>query len=205
MNKWDRLQAIHLDVLKEIGNIGVGNAATSLSQMIGKKIDMEVPQAAVSNLNQLIQVLGDDEEVVVCISLEVTGDTSANVFFILKEQSSLQLVDRLMGLAPGTYKELDDTGQSALQEVGNILTGSILNAMSSMTNLKMLSSVPAFANDMLGAVLSAALLERGYFDDMALIIETRFYDEDVAIDGYFFMLPQDDSLDKIFISVGVSF
>lgn len=204
MGKWDKLQAIHLDVLKEIGNIGAGNAATSLSQMIGKKIDMEVPQAAVSDLNQLVQLFGDEEEVVICISLEVTGDTPSNVFFILKEQSALQLVDRLMGLLPGTYKEFDETAQSALQEVGNILTGSILNAMSSMTNLNMQPSVPAFAHDMLGAVLSAALLERGYFDDKALIIETRFYDEDVVIDGYFFMLPQADSLGKIFNSVGVS-
>ncbi len=203
MSKWEKLQSMHLDVLKEIGNIGAGNAATSLAQMIGEKIDMEVPQVEVNNINKLIKLIGSEEEIVVCISFEVTGDAPSNVFFIIKEKSALDLVNKMMNLPSGTLKEVDETAQSALQELGNILTGSILNAMSSMTNLNIMPSVPAFAYDMLGAVLSAAILERGYFDDNILIIETRFFDEDLAVDGYFFMLPQADSLEIIFKSIGI--
>lgn len=203
MVKWDNLQAIHLDVLKEIGNIGAGNAATSLAMMTGNKIDMEVPQAAIIDMKALINLMGDEEEVVVCINLEVVGEAPSNVFFVIKEDSALKLVDKLMGLPEGTYKEVDENGQSALSELGNILTGSILNSMSAMTNLDMQPSVPAFAHDMLGAVMSSAMLETGYFDDRLLIIETRFFDEAVVFDGYFFMLPHIGSLEKIFDSVGI--
>lgn len=204
MVNWDSLQSIHLDVLKEIGNIGAGNAATSLAQLMGQKVDMEVPTAVVSEINKLITLIGDEEEVVVCVTLEVQGDAPSNVFFVLKEKSALQMVDSLMGLPKGTYKEIDETAQSALSEMGNILTGSMLNALSSMTGLSMMPSVPAFASDMLGAVLTTAMMESGYFDDRLLIIETRFFDESVVFDGYFFMLPHVGSLDKIFKSVGIN-
>jgi chemotaxis protein CheC len=203
MSKWEKLQKMHLDVLKEIGNIGAGNAATSLAQMTGQKIDMEVPQVEVNNINKLIKLIGTEEEIVTCISLDVTGDAPSIVFFILKEKSALDLVNKMMSMPSGTFKKIDETAQSALQELGNILTGSILNAMSSMTNLNIMPSVPAFAHDMLGAVLSAAILERGYFDDNILIIETRFFDEDSTVDGYLFLLPQADSLEIIFKSVGI--
>ncbi|SMB82254.1 chemotaxis protein CheC [Desulfonispora thiosulfatigenes DSM 11270] len=203
MINWDNLQAIHLDVLKEIGNIGAGNAATSLAVMTGKKIDMDVPTAAIIDMQSLIKLIGDEEEVVICINLEVLGDSPSNVFFVIKENSALTLVDKLMGLPEGSYTSIDETAQSALSEIGNILTGSILSSMSMMTNLNMKPSVPALAHDMLGAVISAAMLETGYFDDRLLIIETRFFDESIAFDGYFFMLPHVGSLEKIFNSVGI--
>lgn len=204
MGKWDKLQSIHLDVLKEIGNIGAGNAATSLSQMMGVKIEIDVPEASIISVKELIEMIGNEEDLVVCINLDVTGDAPSIVFFIIKAESALQLVNRLLGLPLNSKQEIDDIAQSVLQEVGNILTGSILNAISSITGLFMQPSVPAYAFDMLGAVLSAALLERGCFEDEVLVIKTRYYDPEVVVDGYFFMLPQEVSLDKIFNSVGIA-
>jgi len=204
MKEWDKLQPIHMDFLREIGNIGAGNAVTSLAQMTGKKIDMEVPYARITTISQLFDIIGDEEELVSCINLAVNGDAPSTVFFLLKHSNALKLIDRLMGLPSGSTKNVDEMAQSVLNEIGNILTGSMINAMGNFTGLNMQPSVPAFANDMLGAVLSAALLERGYFDDNVLIIDTRFFDDDVVINGYLFMVPHDNALEIIFKSVGIN-
>ena len=204
LSEWKKLQAIHFDVLKEIGNIGAGHAATSLAQLLDRKIDMDVPNAGVVNLQELIDTFGSGEELAVCINLLLEGDAPGTVLFLLDEKSSFLLVDLLMGMQPGTRTELDDMAQSAMQEVGNILTGSMLVALSNMTGLTLNPSVPALAHDMLAAVLSAALLERGIFDEKILLIETRFHDDNVSLMGYFFLIPEEGSLEIIFKSLGIN-
>jgi chemotaxis protein CheC len=82
-----KLQPLHMDFLKEIGNIGAGNAVTSLAQMTGKKIGMEVPSSSIARINHLMQLLGDEEELVSCVNVAVSGDAQASIFFILKHQS----------------------------------------------------------------------------------------------------------------------
>ncbi|WP_340622504.1 chemotaxis protein CheC [Desulfitibacter alkalitolerans] len=204
LSEWKKLQAVHFDVLKEIGNIGAGHAATSLAQLLDRRIDMDVPNAGVVDLQELIGTFGSGEELAVCINLLVEGDAPSTVLFLLDEKSSFLLADLLMGMQPGTRTELDDMAQSALQEVGNILTGSMLVALSSMTRLTLNPSVPALAHDMLAAVLSAALLERGIFDEKILLIETRFHDDHVSLMGYFFLIPEEGSLEIIFKSLGIN-
>lgn len=203
MNEWDKLTPMHRDFLKEMENIGAGHAATSLSQMLGRTIGMVVPEVNLYDIGQLPQIIGDEEELVSCVSIAVTGDISFDMIFILKYQSAISLANDLMGLPPSTYSEIDTIVQSALNEVGNILIGSFLTAISSLTGLETRPSVPAYANDMLGAVVSAALLERGYYDEQVLAIGTRFTDNEVIIDGYLFMLPKYHVLQKIFASVGI--
>jgi len=204
LSQWKKLEAIHLDVLKEIGNIGSGNAATSLAQLLDRKIDMDVPSAGVINLQEFIKTFGTGEELAVCINLSVAGCAPSTVIFLLDEKSAFMLADLLMNIEPGSRTELDEIAYSALQEVGNILTGSMLIALSSMTRLTFNPSVPALAHDMLAAVLSAALLERGVFDENILLIETRFHDENVSLNGYFFLIPEEGSLEIIFQSLGIN-
>lgn len=165
---------------------------------------MDVPTAGVINFREIIEMLGSEEEKAVCVNLSVKGDAPSTVLFLLSEQSAFVLVDYLMGREPGFTVEMDEMAESALQEVGNILTGSMLNALSTMTGLPMSSSVPAIAYDMLAAVLSAALLERGYFEDKVLLIETRFYDVNVVLKGYFMLIPAEGSLEKVFHTLGLN-
>ena len=200
---WDNVQTVHLDFLKELGNIGAGNAINSLAQMVSGKIGMEVPKSSIVKIKELFSMVGNEEELVCCVAFVISGDAPCNMFFILKHQSALHLVDRLMSSIPGVGQGLDDLGQSILNEVGNILAGAFTNAITYMTGLKMRLSVPAFANDMLGAVISAALLEQGYFAEEVLVIETRFYDQDIILDGFLFLLPLGNSLEIIFKSVGI--
>jgi len=200
----DDLNTFHLEVLREVGNIGVGNAVTSLAQMLSKKVNMEVPKAGVLPLQEVLTLVGNEEDAVVCVEQSVEGEAPAILLFMLEEKCALYLVDLMLAKEKGTTDRLGEIEESLLKEVGNILSGSILNALSEMTGITFKLSIPAFAYDMLGAVLSAALIEGGYYADKVLVVETRFSEASSEIKGYFFILPQMEALEKILTALGLS-
>ncbi len=204
MSNWDNISAFQLDVLKEIGNVGAGGAASALATLLNKKVDMAVPKAGVMNFDEIFKLIGDEEKIISCTNFNVTGDAPSKILFILDEPGTYQLADMLLGRPIGETRELDQISISTIKEVGNILTGSFITSFSEFTRLDFVGSVPAFAFDMLGAVLSAAFFEAGYFDDRVLIIETTFFEEDVAINGHFFLVPSSGSLEVIFNSLGLN-
>lgn len=198
----DSLDNVLLDVLKEIGNIGSGNAATALATMIDKKIDMEVPQVKILEFNDVSKVLGDPEKPVVGIYFEMSGDIEGNIMFTLDINSAKNLVDMLFGRTDNE-KDMDEMDISALSEVGNILAASYINSLSTMTNLKLKLSVPSVTIDMAGAILSVPAIQFGHFSDHAIFIETQFEEGKKAISGDLFLIPEVDSFDKILKSLGV--
>ena len=155
------LNAFHLDVLKEIGNIGSGNAATALAKLLGKKVDMKVPQIRIMGFSEINETLGGAETPVAGILLGVLGDIKGFILFVLEQDAAEMLVNILMGREPGEKVEYDELTTSALKEVGNILTGSYLSALSALTGLKIKPDVPALAIDMAGAILSVPAIEFG--------------------------------------------
>lgn len=203
MTTSDNLSIFQIDVLQEISNIGAGNAATALSKLLNKRVNMEVPRAGVMPFNDIFKLVGSEEDIVSCVNFSVTGKLNSRILFLLTKETAFALVDLLSGKNVGVTQELDSFGQSVLQEIGNILCGSFLTAISEVTKLTFTPSVPAFAFDMLGAVLSAAFVEGGYFEEQALIIETQFYQEEVKINGHFFLVPEPESLNAIFRSLGL--
>ncbi|MEW6661749.1 MAG: chemotaxis protein CheC [Bacillota bacterium] len=204
MSNWDSLTTLQIDALKEIGNIGIGNAATALATMVQRKINMEVPRAEIRQFEDIYSLVGNAEKVVSCVNLAVHGAAPGRILFLLDHPSSLCLMDLLMGYPPGTTKMIGEMETSALQEVGNILASSFLNAFSQVTGLNMAPSVPAFAHDMLGAILSSALIEAGYYAERSLVIQTAFHDEGVILHGHFFLLPETGALNIILNSLGIS-
>ena len=86
----------YFDVLKELGNIGAGNATTALAQLINCKVDMKVPQVRLLNFNELGALLGGEETILVSIYLQVEGDVEGSMMFVLSEDSALHLVNKLM-------------------------------------------------------------------------------------------------------------
>lgn len=204
----DELTNQYYDVLKELGNIGAGNATTALAQMIGCKVDMSVPQVQLLDFSQLGDSLGGEEEIMVGIYLQVDGDISGSMMFIQKKLSAAHLVNKLMcgmlGVVDETIinAEFGEMECSAIKEVGNIITGAYLNALSSMTNLKIFPSVPQLAIDMAGALLSVPAVEFGYFADKILLVQTKFSD-DIELDGYFILIPDMESYGKILKALGV--
>lgn len=192
------------DVLKEVGNIGAGHAATALSQIVRKTIDMKVPRVSVVPFDEIADALGGPEEVVAAIYLRILGDVPGNIFFILNLSSAKNLVGEFMGMDSGV-EEFSDLELSALNEVGNILAGSYLSSLADLTKLNMQPSVPSIAIDMAGAVLSYGLLELSRVGDYALTIDTAFIEGEEEVKGYFFLLPEPDSFGKLFHALGVPF
>ena len=163
------LSPFHLDVLKEIGNIGAGNAATALAKLIDKKVDMNVPQVRIMGFSEISDVLGGAETPVVGVLLGIHGDISGYTLFLLQESAAHILVNLLMGKDPYDKFEYNDMSISALKEVGNILTGSYLSSLSNLTGLSIMSGVPGIAIDMAGAILSIPAIDFAATTDVVYI------------------------------------
>ncbi len=198
-----KLSPMQLDALREIGNVGAGNSATALSQIINRKIDMSVPDVAIMPLDEVPDVVGGPDVMVVGVFLRVYGLAPGSVLFLLPRDSAFYLIDMLMGKERGQTQSLDFMDESALMEIGNILAGAYLNALSYFTKLTLLPSIPALAMDMAAAILSVVLVQLGQMGDHALVIETEFLSEDDGIKGHFFLIPDPGSLDTILAAVGV--
>lgn len=192
----------YFDVLKEIGNIGAGNAMTALSQMLQCKVDMQVPQVRLLEFRDVGAMMGGEEQIMVGVYLAVEGDITGSIMFLVKQESAKHLVNKLMMGMGSEGPDLNEMELSAMKEVSNIITGAYLNSLSTLTNLKIYPSPPALALDMAGAILSVPAIEFGTIADKILLIQSQFYDE-VEIDGYFILIPDLESYGKILSSLGL--
>lgn len=199
-----QLNDVEMDVLKEVGNIGAGNAATVLSTMLGQRIQMTVPSVNLLPLTQVPEAVGGAELEMVGVCLGVTGDAPGTILFMLPIPSAYMLVDKLMARAPGTTKSFGDMERSALGELTNILTGAYLQALGELANMVLHSTVPALAIDMAGAILTTILAEVGRLGDYAFLIVTDFLlDGNKGVKGHFFLVPDPEALVTILRALGV--
>lgn len=195
------LTPMQLDALKEVSNIGAGNAATALSKLLNRKVDMTVPSINVIPLDSLFTKL-DEEDVAFGIVVRVLGDTPGNILFVFEKDVAFDIIKSLTG---SEESELSEMGASVLSEIGNIISGTYMNAISRFTNLTITPSVPAVSYDMVAAILSTSFIEAGQFDDNVLDFETEFLQEKSnAISGHFYYIPMPGSLEKILNTLGVN-
>lgn len=200
---FNNIDGLHLDILKEIGNIGAGNATTALSQLINKRIDMGIPKVNVLEFKELSEVLGGAENPIVGILLGVEGQINGMMMFVLEQKSAHNLVNMLMGRDMEGFSDFTEMDLSALNEIGNIIAGAYLSSLSSLTNLKIIATVPYMAIDMAGAILSVPAIEFGKIGDRALLIQTDFGGELERVFGYFILIPDMDSYTTILKSLGI--
>jgi chemotaxis protein CheC len=200
-----RLSDLQLDALREVGNIGSGNAATALSQLLGRKINMQVPRVDVLLFNDMLQNIGNEEDPFVAVLLKVFGDAPGNILFMMKYEKAQELSKVLL---EGFGEVTEELYTSVFQEIGNILGNSYINAISKLTGLNLVSSVPSVAIDMLSAVLSASFMDAEQFSDYVLVIDTNFIENieglnDVESGGVFLYIPKPGSLNKILSNLGL--
>ncbi len=198
----DELSTNYFDVLKELGNVGAGNATTALAQMLNSKVDMAVPQVRLLDFKDVGDIMGGADQTMVGIYLSVEGDINGSMMFLLGISQARAIVNQLM-MTNDDNLEFGEMELSALKEVGNIITGSYLNSLSTMTNLKMLPSVPYITVDMAGAILSVPAIEFGLEGDKLLLIETEAFSDDLQMNGYYILLPDVDGYVKILNSLGI--
>lgn len=202
-DNFDHIDSVHLDLLREIGNIGAGNATTALSQLINRKIDMGIPVVSVLEFKDLAEVVGGEENPVVGILFGVEGQINGMMMFILEQDSAHNLVNILMNKGLTDFNDFEEMDLSALKEIGNIITGAYLSSLSSLMNLKIIASVPYMAIDMAGAILSVPAIEFGKVGDRALLIQTDFGGVEQNVFGYFILIPDMPSYDIILKSLGM--
>lgn len=191
-----------IDVLKEIGNIGAGNAITALSKMVSKRIDMNVPKVNIVEFKDVAELAGGPETIVSGIYFNVCGDISGSIMFLMDNISTRTLINWLMNKNE-TSMELDEIEVSALKEIGNILAGSYLSSISTLTGLKMTVSIPSLAIDMAGAIMSVPVILFGQVGDHVLLIETDFIEGLNRVKGNFFLIPDEKSFEILLKSLGV--
>ena len=193
-----------LDALREIGNIGSGNAASALAQFLNRKIDMDVPNASIMDLNEIPNLVGGPNHTILGIFLKIMGEISGRFLLMIPENTSIKM---LKSLIPGCeIKSLTQIGEmesSCMKEIGNILAGAFLNALSVLTQTPMLNSLPSINFDYAGAMIDNVVADMTAVSDKVLMLETSFIEEeDMRI--HIFILPAPDSLRLLLQKIGVA-
>lgn len=199
----EEFSELQFDVLKEISNIGAGNATTAISTMMGIKVNMEVPVIKFLEFKELAEVIGGAENLVVGILLGLEKDIDGMMMFIMDKPSAQRIISALLNMDFKAEDDFSEMGLSVLQELGNIIAGSYLSAISSLTRLSIAPTIPYLSIDMAGAILSVPAIEYGKVSDKALLIQSEFGNEDMTVDGYFILIPTLEAFDTIFASLGL--
>ncbi|WML43724.1 chemotaxis protein CheC [Neobacillus sp. PS3-40] len=205
----NQFTTVHLDFLKEIGNIGAGNAATALSKLLNKKIEMNVPDVRIVSFDEMVEMAGGAENVVASVFLRIEGDAPGSMFFVLPLHQANHFIKQMIGDIHFSFEQppYNEMALSALQELGNILSGSYLTALSDFTHISLYPSVPALEIDMVGAIISFGLIEHSQVSDYAIVIDTALNEEGFVstetVNGHFFLLPDPNSFKTLFKALGV--
>jgi len=183
------------DILKEIANIGAGNAATAFSTMVDQKIDITVPRIELMPIEDLPEITGDQEDYISCTLINFDGEISGKILLVLE----MQIVEKILHLMFGEGElPSAEIQSSALRELGNILSGAYLKAINIFSDLNLSQGLPAVAYDMAGAVLSSSVIDFNQSDDEIILLETEFIISDEKLELYYFFIPEEESIDIFF-------
>lgn len=191
------LSDIQKDALKEIGNICAGNAATALSQLLTKKINIAVPRILFLPIEDVPSVTGGAQSLVVGLVLRVLGDLPSTIIFIFSQKDALMLASLMTGKQPSENSVIGDMERSALKEIGIILTSAYLGALSSFIGMGLVPTVPELIVDMAGAIVDYVLIELSCKYQSALLIESEFREPTTSIRGHFFIIPNSEGLQAV--------
>ncbi|GLV12384.1 CheY-P-specific phosphatase CheC [Alicyclobacillus hesperidum] len=193
-----RLQVdpVTLDALREFGNIGAGHAATALSTLLGGRVKMSVTDARLCPFSEIVDVVGGGETIVAAVFIRIFGTISGNMFVLMSLPSADRLLERLLP-APRKAQEYTELEQSAIAEVGNILSGAYVAAISDLCGISLNQSIPAVAIDMAAALLDIGLMMSGDEENQAILISTSLVHDGNNIDAYFFLLPDLDGTEVL--------
>ena len=190
------------DMLREAGNIASGNAMTSLGKLIGCTLDMSIVKVRIEQIQQLADVLGDAEEFIAGMIINVYGDLNAMLLLSLEAESAIKTVNLMLGKNVTHVEEFDEIDLSVLCETGNILAGSYLSALNTFTGLELDVSIPQISIDMAGAILSYPAIEFARNDNTMLFIETSFNDTNEVLNGTYILILDNESYNKVIDSLG---
>lgn len=195
-----------MDVLKEIGNIGTGNAATALATMLDAKVDIGLPQCEMVPFSEITRGFSSPDELVVGVLVQLSGDMDGFIMMVLTMDAAFELLTLITG-----HSGPSDRGDYAavcaafkpIEEVGNILVGAYLSAISSMTNMLITPSVPALSVDMVMAMMNVPAVVYGEIGESVLRMETEFHNDLSSVTGRYFLVPTMDSYGRLMKALGL--
>ena len=203
LNSYNDINEMHIDVLREIANIGSGNAASSLSKMLGHKVDISIPGISIKGFNETFEALGGAEAVMVGALLMLSGSISGMMMFLLPIDITCDMVNMLMYTDIKSHEEIDEMGFSAISEVSNIMSASFVSAISTMTSMPIDISPPEATLDMLGSIMSVPSIYFAHVSDTLLLIQNELEIEGKKARANIIMLPDMPSLTKLMTSLGI--
>lgn len=203
INRYEEMNEMELDIIKEIGSIGNGNAATALSSLLSAEVKMPLPKVDILEFNEALGHLGNPEDVVAAILVEMSGEIQGIMLFILSKEFSDEIIFRVTGQPEVDFLDMKEIETSVLTEIGNIMISSYINALSSLTNVNVTLSVPQMAVNMLGGILSLPMAMLGLNSDRIMMITGKFKIEGRELDSDMLLLPDVESLNVLMRKLGV--
>lgn len=203
INRYEELGEHQMDVFREIGSIGNGNAITALSGILSEKISMELPEVNILEFNKAQKKIGEAEEIVGAVLVEMSGEISGLMMLILKKDFIKTMIRKVLAYEPEDLLAMGEMEESLLIEVGNIMLSSYISALSSLTDIQIHLSVPQFSVNMLGGVLSMPMAMMGIESDKIMMITGAFSMGGEAMDSNILLLPDIRSLNVLMKKLGV--
>lgn len=204
IKNFDELSSLEIDTLREIGSIGTGNAATALSQMIGREVRITLPEVRIMGYNEAIEWIGGPEQVTAGVLVGMSGQMSGVMLSVQKLGFINLVLEHMLGKPIEDYRQLDELGKSTLVEVGNIMISTFINALSGLSDISVNLTVPAFAVDMQGAILSVPMAAYGGMSDYLMTIGGNFVCEEEQVPCRLLLSPDLRSLNFLLKKLGVA-
>ena len=203
MKGYEQLNLLELDTIREIGSIGTGNAATALSMMLGCEVQITVPEVRIMGYNEAIDWIGGPEVVTAGVLVRLGGEINGIMLSVQQIKFLNLVMEHLLQKKITDYSELTDIDQSALIEVGNIMISTFVNALSDLAGIEISLTVPSFAVDMQGAILSVPMVEFGGQSDYIMTISSDFICDKETIPCRLLLSPDVLSLNFLLRKLGV--
>ena len=201
---YDELNALELDTLKEVGSIGTGNAATSLSALIGQTVRIKTPEVRIMGYNEAIDWIGGPEEITAGVLVKLGSQINGIMLSVQQLEFTNLILKHMLGTTVSSYEELGDLEKSALIEVGNIMISTFINALSGLADVEVDLTVPAFTVDMQGAIIAVPMAEYGGQSDYIMTIGGDFVCQDKMVPCRLLLSPDIRSLNTLLRKLGVS-
>src|SRR6056297_411362 len=204
MSVYDKLESFHFEAIKEIGNIGTGNAATSLSTMMGKKVDITVPNVSLVEISRIPFMFQDPEKVTVGIQMSFFEDLNGQLLLLFDAEPAKQILELLIGQGSDDLTQMDEMQKSVFSELGNLVCRLLLEKKKQFTNLNLNSEVPHVTFDMVSAIVAESCLTYAEEEDKSIVIETEFdIESQVNVEAYLFQIMDPNSIPKLLNSIGM--
>lgn len=203
LKSYGDMNLLELDVMKEISSIGTSHAATSLSKLLQKEVRISIPEVSVLGYDETVNRIGDIEELVAATLVQMSNEVNGLMLFIFKLDLANVVLEKLIGTRYESFEQLDELAYSALEEIGNIIICSYVNAFTQLVGVEIDLSVPSSTLNMLGGILTVPIAEYGYETDKLMYINAEFIIDGKKLSDGLLMLPDIASLNGILERLGV--